>query len=131
MSKAAGRTHKINKQARKSKSILGMARRSHMGYAACHATSVWKVSLLPYVHFQVGCHGGSSPPSASAPLMMMISLYEPLLLPLQDEEREEMKDIMDMKRVHQKYVLRRKNRKNPFDDSADLPMDAASEVKKA
>ncbi|XP_047499811.1 transient receptor potential cation channel subfamily V member 3-like [Penaeus chinensis] len=48
-----------------------------------------------------------------------------------DEEREEMKDIMDMKRVHQKYVLRRKNRRNPFDDSADVPMDAASEVKKA
>lgn len=77
-----------------------------------------------------GC--GCAPPSASAPLvMMMICLHEPLLLPLQDEEREEMKDIMDMKRVHQKYVLRRKNRKNPFDDSADLPMDAASEVKKA
>ncbi|XP_068237254.1 transient receptor potential cation channel subfamily V member 5 [Palaemon carinicauda] len=36
-----------------------------------------------------------------------------------DEEKEEMRDIMDMKRVHLKYVLRRKNRKNPFEDFDD------------
>ncbi|XP_050701806.1 transient receptor potential cation channel subfamily V member 5-like [Eriocheir sinensis] len=36
-----------------------------------------------------------------------------------DEEREEMKDILDMKRVHNKYVLRRKNRKDPYADSGD------------
>ncbi|XP_069188418.1 transient receptor potential cation channel subfamily V member 5 [Procambarus clarkii] len=43
-----------------------------------------------------------------------------LRLHQEDEEREEMKDIMDMKRVHQKYVLRRKNRKNPFDETVDV-----------
>ncbi|XP_045115765.1 transient receptor potential cation channel subfamily V member 5-like [Portunus trituberculatus] len=51
-----------------------------------------------------------------------------------DEEREEMKDILDMKRVHNKYVLRRKNRKNPYEDSGDpTPRDAAlaNPVKKA
>ncbi|KAK8390258.1 hypothetical protein O3P69_010148 [Scylla paramamosain] len=43
-----------------------------------------------------------------------------------DEEREEMKDILDMKRVHNKYVQRRKNRKNPYEDSGDpTPRDAA------
>lgn len=40
---------------------------------------------------------------------------------LQEEEREEMKDILDMKRVHQKYVTRRKNRKNPFEETDPDP----------
>ncbi|XP_071540423.1 uncharacterized protein nan isoform X2 [Panulirus ornatus] len=51
-----------------------------------------------------------------------------LRLHLNDEEREEMKDIMDMKRVHHKYIKRRKNRKSLYEDSGNpTPRDPMKE----